>query len=381
MRAPLVYLDHNAAAPLLPAVRAALSEALDAGLGNPSSVHWAGQRARAAVERAREQVAAAIGARPEEIVFTSGATEANALAWHGVAADAAVLTSRVEHPSVMALARRRRESGCVVRWAGADTHGAPVAPQSLDAQGPVAFLSVIAANNELGVLTDLAAWRALAAAWGARLHIDATQALGRVQVDVRAWGAATAAFSAAKVGGPAGTGALYVRTGVPLEPLIIGHQEGGRRGGSENVLGMVGFGAACAHAADRLAAAASVRQLRDRLWAGLRAAVPGCDRNGAAPPVVETGQTLNVSFADVDGSRLQRALDVEGVCVATGAACASGTVEPSHVLLALPGVGADVARRARSAIRLSLGLETTPAEVERAVEVIALVVKRMRAQG
>ncbi len=332
-----IYLDHNATTPLVEPARRALLDALDRDFGNPSSIHHAGQRARRALDHARERVAALIGANTEEIVFTSGATEANLLAFRGIAAASpgdeihvqrAVRTA-VEHPSVCKAADQLAGDGWTIDVAPVDGCGR----LDLEALEPLLdppgcrLLSAMAVNNELGVVFPSARLSAMARPRGLTHHCDATQAVGRISVDVNDWDVDLLSLSGHKFGAPPGVGALFVRQGTPLSAVIAGHQEAGLRGGSENLPGIIAMAAAADHAGDRIAAAGQIRSLRDRLWTGIEDAVTGVVRNGSVAAEDETGHTLNVSIADVAGDTLVIALDLEGVAASHGAACASGSID------------------------------------------------------
>lgn len=387
------YLDFNASAPLCPAARQAVLAALEAGVGNPSSVHACGQAARAIVDRARLQVAAMLGAEPAEIVFTSGATEANLLAWLGILTPwqtdglRAAVTTAVEHPSILAVARQAAAAGVLVTQVPVDGCGRPDLATWADAlrhvaSGSRALASAMAVNNELGVVSPVAEMARLAREAGAVVHADVTQAVGRIPLDLRGWGLDLASLSGHKFGAPPGIGALWLRRGVRLQAVQGGHQEQGLRAGTENILGIAGFGAAAAQVPDRLAAASRVRGLRDRLWSGL-SAIAGVHRHGHVAAGEETGQTLNVRFDGVDGPALLMALDLEDVAVSSGAACASGSLEPSHVIRAL-GASGDVnrqahwRRQARGAVRFSLGPETADADVAAVLALVPGLVARIR---
>lgn len=356
----MIYLDHAASSPLRPEVRAAMEPWLGDEGGNPSSLHAAGRRARRAVEDARERVAAGLGADPKEIVFTSGATEANTLAILGAAGRGHVVTTAIEHACVLAACGR---SGLPV------TRVAPTPDGNLRAEDVAAALtpatslvSVMAVNNETGAVLPLQEIRrALPPA--VLLHVDAAQAVGKLPfaADV----ADLLAFSAHKIHGPKGAGGLRVRRRVALAPLFGGGgQEFGRRAGTENVAGLVGLAAALDLAAPADAA------LRDRLEAGLLG-IGGAARNG---PAERAPHIVNVSFEGVDGETAVLALDAEGLCVSSGSACASGGTEPSHVLLAM---GLPKAR-AKGGLRYSLSPFTTRDEVDGAVEITRRVVERLR---
>jgi cysteine desulfurase len=360
---PGIYLDYNATQPLLPAVRDAMVEAL-AGPTNASSVHRFGQRARHQVESARAAVAGLIGAEPSEIVFTSSATEANATALRGAGA-ATVLVSAVEHPSVRAAVA----SPVVVP---VDRNGV-VDLDALDralaaANGPV-VVSLMLANNETGVIQPVAEATRLAHARGALIHCDAAQAPGRIAVDVRALGVDLMTLSAHKIGGPQGAGALYVREGLALKPLLSGGgQEGRRRAGTENVAAIVGFGVAAGLATSDITPA-----LRDGLEARLAAIAPDIAIHGAL-----AARLPNTTCFGTPGLLAETALialDLAGIAVSSGAACSSGAVEPSPVLLAM-GVPEAAAREA---MRVSIGWATVPSDLDHLVESWAMVYRRTKA--
>jgi cysteine desulfurase len=375
-----IYLDHNATTPLREEVVAAMTEVLRAAHGNPSSTHAEGAAARALIERARGEVAALLGVSPSEIVFTAGATEANNAVIHGALAARPerghVVATTVEHPSVEEPLRALAARGVSVTRVPVDRDGRLEA----DAFGAAlrddtALAAVILANNETGVLQDVAKLAEAVHARGAWLHVDATQAVGKIPVDAVALGADTLACSAHKLNGPKGAGCLVVRKHLVLPAFLLGGgQERRRRGGTENVAGIVGFGVACALARAELPQRErQVAALRDRLWAGIEATVPRVRRNGEARFVLPN--TLNVEFGDTAGEILLEALDGEGVAVSSGAACHSGSIEPSAVLLAMGRTPA----QARGSLRFSLGPSTTQAEIERVIELLPALVARVRA--
>jgi cysteine desulfurase len=374
-----IYLDHNATTPLREEVAEAMARALREVFGNPSSTHHVGAAARRELDRARERVAALVGAAPAEVVFTSGATEANHAAIHGVlraAGPAArAVTTTTEHPSVAEPLRALEAEGVAVTRVGVDSEGRVDLAEVAEALGPgTALVSVILANNETGVIQDVAAIAELTRARGVPLHVDATQAVGKIALNVAALGADLLTASAHKFYGPKGAGFLVQREGVALEPWLRGGaQERGRRGGTENVVGVLGLGLACELARHELPArTARLAALRDRLWEGLREHVPRLRRNGSAVHVLPN--TLNVELEDADGEVLLEALDLEGVCVSAGAACHSGAIEPSRVLLAMGRTPA----QARASLRLSVGHGVDEAQVDRVVALLAELVPRAR---
>jgi len=360
---PRIYLDFNATAPLLPAVRVAFAEGLGV-VGNPSSIHAEGRAARDLIERARNQVAALVGRPREQVVFTSGGTEANALGVARLAAAAVrrglprvAVTTAIEHPSlraaIAALQRDAWEVRIVDAWEGRpDLSGV-----GLVARGLV--------NHELGTLADLSAARG-----GALLHVDAVQAAGKL--DLATLDADAIALSAHKLGGPQGVGALITRIDdAEHDEPDAGHQERGRRPGTENTLGIVGFGVAAA-AADP-ASWPAVAALGERLEGGLRE-IEGARIHGAATPRI--GGTINAGFSGALGESIVVALDLAGVAVATGAACTSGSVKPSPVLLALGLSEVE----ARGAVRFSLGRSTTLQEIDQVLALLPPIVERARAR-
>ncbi|MBM4384137.1 MAG: cysteine desulfurase [Deltaproteobacteria bacterium] len=376
-----IYLDHNATTPLRDEVVAAMSDVLRANFGNPSSTHAEGAAARAAVERARAEVASLLGVASGDVIFTAGATEANNAALRGAlrarAGRAHVVTTTIEHPSVEEPLRALERSGeARVTRVPVDANGRVDLDAYAAAIGEeTALAAVILANNEIGVLQDVAKLADAAHARGAWLHVDATQAIGKIPVDAVALGADLLASSAHKLNGPKGTGCLVARKHAAIPALLLGGgQEKRRRGGTENVAGIVGFGVACALARAELPVrTVRLEALRDRLWAGIEASIPRVRRNGDARFVLPN--TLSVEFEHTAGEVLLEALDGEGIAVSAGAACHSGSVEPSAVLLAMGRTPA----AARGTLRFSVGPSTTEGEVARVLEVLPALVARVRA--
>ncbi len=374
-----IYLDHNAGAPLRPEVRAAIASFAATLEGNPASVHRSGQRARRALEHARAQVAALIGASPREIIFTSGGTESNNLAIFGATAAAGsrrrVISSQIEHSSVLAPLNELEARGFDVVRIAPDADGRIAAADVLTAlDSNTALVTLGLANSEVGTIQKLAPLTEHIARAGAAFHIDAAQAAGRTPLDVRALVCDLLSLSAHKLGAPAGTGALYVRDGARLSATMFGGpHESGRRAGTPNLLGAVAFGVASEAVVTQMPAEIErIGALADRLLANLRASIPGLRLNGAENRI---RNTLNLTFPRVLGESMLIALDLEGVEVSMGSACAAGAVEPSHVLRAM-GRSVD---EARSSLRLSLGWSTTADEIERASETIARVWRRVAA--
>jgi cysteine desulfurase len=376
-----IYLDHNATTPLRPEVVDAVTAALRERWGNPSSTHAEGAAARAALERAREQVAALVGAAPREVTFTSGATEANNLALRGVLGWAHrrhVVTSTVEHPSVEEPLAALEAEGVRATRVPVDRAGR-LDPEAVTAalSDDTALLSVILANNETGVVQDAAKLAEAAHLRGILVHFDATQAVGKLPVDAAALGADLLSGTAHKLNGPKGVGFLVDRLRPPLPPLLRGGpQERRRRGGTENVAGVVGLGVACELARGELEERRRhVSALRDALWLGIEARVPRVRRNGEPAHVLPN--TLSVEFEAANGEVLLEALDLEGVAVSAGAACHSGSIEPSGVLLAM----GRTPEQARGTLRFSVGPSNTAAEVERVLELLPALVARVREAG
>jgi cysteine desulfurase len=374
----MIYLDHNAITPVRPEAVAAVEAALRV-FGNPSSVHAAGRAARDLLDRARAQVAEALGAKAGEIVFTSGATEAAALAIRGVLALAPagrrrLVVTAVEHPCVLSLARALERGGTPLTVVQVDRRGL-VDPEAFRAalDQDVALACAMRANNETGVILPVPALARAAREVGAPLFCDAVQAAGKIPVDVRELGADLIAVTGQKLGGPRGAGALWIAPGLPVAPLFGGEQERGRRAGTENLPGVAGLGAALETAVRaRPAEEARLAGLRDRLERGLLEAVPRARVNGAGAPRLPG--TLSILFEGTDAETLLMALDLEGICASAGSACHSGSTRPSGVLLAL-GLAEP---EARATLRLSLGWTTTEQEIEVALRMIPPIVARVR---
>jgi cysteine desulfurase len=376
-----IYLDHNAGTSVRAAVREAIARLLREEHGNPASVHQSGQRARRILEEARERVARLVAAPARSIVFTSGGTESNNLAIFGAASAARdrrrrIVSSSIEHSSVLApLAELERRGFEVVRVAPDRDGRVEPAKVLMELDENTALVTLGLANAEVGTTQALAPIAAAAARIGAVFHIDAAQALGRMPVRVAELGCDVMTLSGHKLGGPAGSGALYVRAGAPLAAVMLGGpQEAGLRAGTPNLVGAVGFGVAAEELDRELAGeVARVATLADTLFRRLRESIPGIRLNGSRAGRIPN--TLNLTFPGVLGESMLIALDLEGVELSMGSACAAGAVEPSHVLLAM-GRSAD---EARSSLRLSLGWSTTAEEIARAGEIIPRVWRRVAA--
>lgn len=352
-----VYLDYNATAPMKPAVIAAVVEAMGR-LGNASSVHRFGRLARRAVEEARERVAALVGARPEQVVFTSSGTEANNLALHGHGR-VRVIISAIEHDSV-----RRAAPHAEILPVGADgVVDLEALARLLSRDGKPALVSVLLANNETGVIQPVAEVARLARSHDCLVHCDAVQAAGKIPVDLGSLGVHLLSLSAHKIAGPQGAGALVVADGVEVEPMLRGGgQERSRRAGTEGVAALAGFGVAAELAREGLGNTASLTRLRDDLERRVLDLAPGVNIFGAEAPRV--ANTSCFTMPGVASETQVMALDLAGVAVSAGAACSSGKVQPSHVLRAM---GASEAE-AGGAIRVSLGWRTSAADIDRFVE-------------
>jgi cysteine desulfurase len=377
-----VYLDHNATTPLLPEVIDAMAGAMQETWGNPSSVHGPGRRARAAVDVARRSVARLIGSGEREVVFTGGGSEADNLALRGAfeagvrAGRGKVIISAVEHPGVLRCVEdlEQRRGAEVVRI-GVDHAGRldrAALAAALDER--TAIVSIMHTNNETGVRFPVAEFAESVHRAGALFHVDAVQAIGREPLDVGALGADLVALSAHKICGPKGVGALYVKRGTAIDAVILGgQQERGLRAGTENVVGIVGFGVAAEHAL--LAAsdfAERVGALRDRLERGLLQLSPGASVNGDTAhrcPAVS-----NITFPGVEGEAILLSLDMVGISASSGSACASGSLEPSHVLLAM-GCGSE---HAHASVRFSLGRHTMVEEIDYVLAQLPPMIDRLR---
>jgi cysteine desulfurase len=376
-----IYLDHNATTPVDPVVADAMIEVLRQDFGNASSVHSFGQRAKLHLDRARALVAQMLDVDPGEIVFTSGGTEADNLAIRG-AAEALepfgrrhLIASAIEHEAVLQTCKALARRGWRITYLPVDRSGL-VDPASLEAMitDDTALVSVMHANNEVGVIQPISALAAIAQAHGAVFHTDAVQSAGKIPVSPRTLGVDLLAISAHKFNGPKGAGALWIRRGMRLSAHSTGgRQEKNRRAGTENLPAIVGLGVAAERAVEKLTSdVPRITALRDRLEQGVLTAVPGTVVNGRSAPRV--GNTANIGFEGIEAESLLIALDLEGVAVSTGSACSSGTLEPSHVLKAMGLPLHDT----QNAIRFSLGASTTDADIDRVVSLLPGLVARLR---
>jgi cysteine desulfurase len=385
-----VYLDYNATTPVDPQVLDAMLPYFSADFANASSIHSPGQHARAAVETAREQVAALIGARPQEIVFTSGGTESDNHAIFGSVAQALLpvrlsstphppshlITTTIEHEAVLNACQAAEKNGAALTYVPVSREGL-VDPESLERaiRPETVLITVMQANNELGTIQPLEEIGRIAKEHKVYFHTDAVQSAGKIPIDVNALNVDLLSLSGHKLYAPKGVGALYVRSGTRLRQLLYGgHHQRGFRPGTENVAGIVGLGKAAEIARGSLASDTQrISGLRDKLEHGLLERIPQIRVNGGAAP--RTPNTTNIMFAGIEGEALVIALDLKGLACSVGAACSSGAVEPSHVLTAI-GLSQE---EAKSSLRFSLGRHTTDSEIAFALEVIPAAVGQLRA--
>jgi cysteine desulfurase len=377
-----IYLDYNATTPVDTAVVEAMLPYFSGDFGNASSIHTFGQRARAAVETAREQVAALLDARPQEIVFTSGGTESDNHAIFGVvqallSAQPAVhiITSSIEHEAVLNTCEALEKQGVTVTYLPVSEAGLINLDELRKAiRTGTVLITVMHANNELGVIQPLEEIGRIAAEHDIYFHTDAVQSVGKIPVNVASFQLDLLSLSGHKLYAPKGIGAIYIRGGTRLRQLLYGgHHQRGFRPGTENVAGIVGLGKAAELARLSLAEhSARISALRDKLEQGLLARVPDSRANSAGAP--RTPNTSNIAFPGIEGEALIIALDLKGLACSTGAACSSGAIEPSHVLTAIGLPAAE----ARASIRFSLGRHTSAAEIDAALEIVPAAVAQLR---
>ena len=376
----LYYFDHNATTPVAPDVIRAMVPCFDRVYGNASSIHRFGQQAKSLLEQARRQVAGLIGCRPAEAVFTGGGTEANNLAILGAVRNAAkprrhVITTTIEHPSVLDTCRHLQKEGVEVSFVCVGSSGV-VSPGDIRAalRPETVLITVMHANNEIGTIQPIREIAAIAREAGVVMHTDGVQSAGKIPVDVRELGVDLLSLSGHKIYGPKGVGALFVRKGTRLRSVVFGgHQERDRRPGTENVAGLVGLGAAAELARrDLTQDVVRLSALRDRLERALVERIEFAEIHAVNSPRVPN--TANLHFDFIEGEALLIALDLKGMAVSSGAACSSGSVEPSHVLTAI-GLSAE---RARSSIRFSLGRQNTAEQVDALVREVESSVAHLR---
>lgn len=365
---PIVYLDHAATSPMLDVVQKAMLDTMERCLGNASSLHSSGHLAHEIVEEARRHVARLIHAHPEEIIFTSGGSEANNTVMETFCGQK-VAVSSIEHPSVIEAARAKAS---LIETLPVGREGR-VDPD--DITSGFDLVSVMLANNELGTIEPIPEIVKCCKNYNTFVHSDATQALGKIKIDVQDLGVDYLTLSAHKIGGPIGIGALYVRKGAPYTSLIKGgHQENGRRAGTTNTLAIAGFGAAAQWCWDNWSCRkwTEVARLRDELKRRILSEVPYSSCN--SPSGYCLPNILNMSFRAAEGESIQLYLDAAGIQVGTGSACATGDLEPSHVIMATQ----HDAEVAHSSIRFSLGLETTQSDIERVMSVLPDIIKKLQ---
>lgn len=377
-----IYLDYNASSPVFADVLEAMARAQDPAIGNASSVHRYGQRARALVDDARSSVAGLLEADPDEVVFTSSGTEAINLSLRGAfdtlapAGRTRIVVSAIEHEAVLNTARALAARGAEVVVVQSGTDGVVRAADMVAAiTRDTALVSLMLANNEIGTIQPVGEVARHCHELGVLCHTDAVQGAGKIPVSVRDLGVDLLSISGHKFGGPKGVGALYVRRGTRVTAQTTGgRQERNRRAGTENVAGLAGLGVAARLARESLAQGMSISGKRDRLERAILTAVAGTTVNGSAPRVPNT---TNISFDGVEAESLLIALDLEGVAVSTGSACSSGSLEPSHVLR---GMGLPHSR-ARNSIRFSLGASTTDDEIDVVASRVPELVAKLRRIG
>jgi len=378
-----IYLDYAATTPTHPEVMKEMLPFFNQIYGNPSSIYQLAQRAKGAVEEARKKVAELINAKPEEIIFTSGGTEADNLAIKGVAwankkKGNHIITSKIEHHAVLNTCKWLEKQGFKVTYISVDKYGIINLDELKDSlTDKTILISIMHANNEVGTIQPLLEISKIAQRRGIYFHTDAVQTVGKVPTDVKESGVDLLSLSGHKLYGPKGVGALYIRKGVKVLPLIHGgHHERNKRAGTENVPGIVGLGKACELAAREMATERrKLKMLRDRLYKGLSEQIEDIVLNGH--PQNRLPGNLNICVKYVEGESMLINLDLEGICASSGSACTSGSLEPSHVLLAM-GIPPEIAH---GSLRFSLGRDTTEKEIDRVIEVLPPIVKKLRAMS
>ena len=388
METKRIYLDHNATTPLHPEVKKEMIEAMEM-FGNPSSMHAFGREARANVEHARKIVADFVGAHEDEIVFVGSGSEANNtvlslfacasnLCLPGFKARTSIITTRIEHPCVLETSECLAHKGTTVKFLDVDEHGRIDLDQLSEyLTDEVGLVSVMTANNEIGTIQDIAEITKMAHDNGSLMHTDAVQAIGKMRMNVNELGIDFLTMSAHKIYGPKGIGALFVRKGTPYCPFIRGgHQEKGRRAGTENTLGIIGLAKAIEmRHAEMDEEAKRLAGMKEALVKGIEGSIDNVVFNGH--PTSSIPNTVNVSFPGAEGEAILLYLDLQGIAVSTGSACASGSLDPSHVLLAT-GTSPE---RAHGSIRISMGRETTMEEIGYMLDVLPGIIKRIRSMS
>ncbi|UCG92162.1 MAG: cysteine desulfurase NifS [candidate division WOR-3 bacterium] len=375
----MIYLDYNATTPTDPRVLDAMLPYFQARFANPSSIHRAGHEARRAVEKAREKLAHLVVARVDEVYFTSGGTEADNIAVKGVAfaqnKRKKIITSAIEHHAVLTTCEYMTKFGFEVVKVPVDPHGIIDLNFLEDAvDDNTVIISIMHANNEVGTVEPITEISKIAHRHGIVFHTDAVQTVGKLPIDIESMGIDMLSLSGHKFCGPKGTGALIARTGIRFDPLSHGgHHEHNKRAGTENVPGIVGLGKACEIAMTEMAEEEKrIRLLRDKLWNGIREKIPDLILNGH--PEKRLANTLGICVRYVEGESLLLHLDMHGICASSGSACTSGSLEPSHVLLAM-GIPHETAH---GSIRFSLGRYTEEAEILEVIRVFPKIVEKLR---
>lgn len=375
-----VYLDNNATTAVAPEVLEAMLPFYRDNFGNPSSIHRFGREVRVAIDEAREPVAALLGAAAEEIVFTSSGTEADNLAIKGTAyvlrdKGQHIITCKIEHPAVLNTCKQLEKEGFKVTYLPVDEYGMIRLEELTGAiTDETILITIMHGNNEIGTIQPIEEIGRIAKERGIRFHTDAVQSLGKVPTKAQELGVDLLSLSAHKLHGPKGIGALYIKKGLKLQPILHGgHQERGQRSGTENAAGIVALGKACQIAAQSMAEEIkNLTELRDRLFEGLQGRIPKIKLNGH--PTKRLPTTLNCSFYGIEGESLLMNLDLAGVAVSTGSACSSGSIEPSHVLLAL-GLSPHLYQ---GSLRFSFSRYNTQADVDYVLEILPPIVERLR---
>jgi cysteine desulfurase len=376
----IIYLDHSATTPTHPEVVAAMSPYFTEQFGNPSSLYGIARRSRRAVDNAREQTAAALGAAPEQVFFTAGGTEADNWAIKGVAyanrsRGRHIITTAIEHHAVLHTCEYLETQGYTVTYLPVDRYGL-VEPAAVEdaITGETVLISVMFANNEIGTIEPISEIGGIARDHGVLFHTDAVQAVGNIPIDVSTLNVDLLSLSAHKFYGPKGTGALFIREGTAIDNFIHGGaQERQRRAGTENLPGIIGLGSAIKRAtADVEGHSKKIRSMRDRLLEGIRQKIPDVTLNGH--PVLRLPNNINISFSSLDGEALLLMLDENGICASTGSACSSGSQKPSHVLRAI-GLPPSLAR---GSLRLTLGDATADNDIDVVLGILPDIVDRLR---
>lgn len=375
-----VYMDHSATTPVDPDIAHLMVKYMTEDFGNPSSIHSFGREVKKALEEAREQVANAIGAQPQEIIFTSGGTEADNAAIIGVATANCkkgnhIITSAVEHHAVIDTCHHLEKNGFTVTFLPVDEYGMVRVEDVRDAITPeTVLITLMHANNEVGTIQPIAEIGAIAKEKGILMHVDAVQSFGKIPVDVNELNADLLSLSSHKIYGPKGVGCLYIRKGIRWTPVTFGGaQERKRRAGTENIPGIIGFGKAAQRAAADMAEEAHyLQQLRDRLVQGIEERIDHIKLNGH--PEYRLPNNVNFSFQFIEGESLLLSLDMRGIAASSGSACTSGSLDPSHVLLAM-GLSHEIAH---GSLRLTLGKGNTMEEVEYVLDALPEIVDRLR---